>query len=323
MIVTIAICTLNRAESLRLTLASLAAMRMPPGIEWEIVVVDNGSTDHTSRMLREHGGVIHVYEPQRGISNARNRAVEVARGDYIIWTDDDVIVDPNWLTAYLEAFRRWPDAAVFGGKIVPKYEGTPPKWIAEAEGMLSGTYAERDFGNIPLPLPVAQTDGLPFSANLAVRTKEQRSVRFNPELGASPSHRRTAEETDVIEAIFAAGATGYWIPDAMVYHRIGRDRQTTHYIANWFARLGETAAFRSGVSPDPARVFGAPRWLWRRLAAEWCRYRLCRWVSPAQTWMIHLRNYAIARGEIRHWRHFTAAPAQTASRPPETAKVAV
>jgi GT2 family glycosyltransferase len=75
------------------------------------------------------------------------RAMDVAKGDYIVWADDDVVVDAGWLTAYVEAFRRWLDAAVFGGRITPRYEAPVEKWVIEGEAVLVGSCAIRDFGD--------------------------------------------------------------------------------------------------------------------------------------------------------------------------------
>ena len=125
MLVTVAICTLNRAESLRRTLDTLAAMQVPSDLGWEVVVVNNDCTDHTDEIIASFVGRLPIrreLEPQRGLSRARNRAIDAANGQYIVWTDDDVIVDPGWLNAYVEAFRRWPEAVVFGGAIIPRYD---------------------------------------------------------------------------------------------------------------------------------------------------------------------------------------------------------
>src|SRR5690348_7802361 len=105
--VTIAICTRNRAASLRRMLTSLANMDVPGGTEWETVVVDNGSNDDTPNIIRSFVGSLpirHDLEPSPGVSYARNRAAALARGTYIVWTDDDVIVDRHWLSAYVAAF---------------------------------------------------------------------------------------------------------------------------------------------------------------------------------------------------------------------------
>src|SRR5882762_10192174 len=146
MFITIAICTFNRAESLRRSLDSLVAMRMPHDLAWELIIVNNNSTDHTDYVINEyldHLPLRPESEPQPGQSNARNRAIDAAKGDYIVWTDDDVVVDAGWLTAYVEAFRRWPEVAVFGGRITPRYEAPVEKWVMESEAVLGGPYAIR------------------------------------------------------------------------------------------------------------------------------------------------------------------------------------
>ena len=115
MFVTVGICTFNRAESLRRALDSLVAIRVPNDLAWEIVIVNNNSTDCTDEIIGEYIGRLPVrreFEPRPGKSNALHRAIDVAKGDYIIWIDDDVVVDAGWLTAYADAFWRWPEAAV-------------------------------------------------------------------------------------------------------------------------------------------------------------------------------------------------------------------
>ena len=101
------------------------------------------------------------FEPERGLSHARNRAVDAAKGDYIVWTDDDVVVAPGWLAAYIEAFRRWPEAAVFGGPIIPRYAPPVPKWLIGGEVLLHEVLSFRDFGDADLPLSIPDKR-LPF-----------------------------------------------------------------------------------------------------------------------------------------------------------------
>ena len=168
MLITVAICTFNRAESLRLTLDSLTGIQVPGDLSWEIVIINNNSTDHTDDVIGEYVGRLPVrreFEPRPGKSNAQNRAMDVAKGDYIVWIDDDVLVDAGWLTAYMEAFRRWPEAAVFGGRITPRYEAPVEKWVIESEAVLHGPYAIRDFGDNVYPLSAEDEDHYPFGAN--------------------------------------------------------------------------------------------------------------------------------------------------------------
>ena len=304
MFVTVAICTRNRAESLRRTLDSLAALQIPNHLTWEIVIVHN-STDHTDAVIGEYLHRLPVrkkLETKVGLSNARNQAIDTAKGEYIVWTDDDVVVDPGWLSAYVDAFRRWPEAAVFGGPIKPRYEPPVTRWVAEAETLLEGPFAIRDFGDRVQPLLIAGYR-IPFGANFAIRAKEQRAFRYDPNLGAAPNRPRSGDETDVIARLLESGATGYWIPKAMVDHCIGPNRQTVRYIAAFFEADGETLAFRSATAIITTPFwFGIPRRIWPRLFVWWLLYRFCRFVSPAPVWVKYLKHYYYNKGIFRFWR---------------------
>jgi glycosyltransferase involved in cell wall biosynthesis len=284
MLVTVAICAFNRAVSLGRTLDSLTAIQVPSDITWELVIVNNNSTDHTDDAIREYSDRLPIrreFEPRPGKSNALNRAIDVAKGDYILWTDDDVVVDAGWLRAYVDAFRRWPEAAVFGGRIVPKYEPPVARWVLESEDSTFCVYAIRNFGDNVQPLSIAE-DRLPFGANYAIRAAEQRAFRYDPNLGPVPHRHRRNEETDVITRLLKSGATGYWIPNAVVEHCIGRERQTVRYIADFFVGDGETYAFQNAdTTAATPFLFGIPRRVWPRLIVWGSLYHLHRLVSPA------------------------------------------
>ena len=305
MFISVVICTFNRAESLRRTLDSLVAMRVPSDLVWEIVVVNNNSTDHTDDIIGEYIDRLPVrreFELRPGKSNALNRAIDVAKGDYLVWVDDDVLVDAGLLTAYVEAFRRWPEAAVFGGRIRPRYEAPVEKWVMQSEAVLEGPYAIRDFGDYVQPLSVADEDHFPYGANFAIRAIEQRAFRYDPDLGPVPNKIRNQDETDVIHRLLGSGATGYWLPDAMVEHCIGRDRQTLRYIADYYKGYGETLAFRNAAATAAGPFwFGIPRRIWPRLLVWWVLYRFCRFVSPAPVWVKYLEAYSWNKGMFRYW----------------------
>src|SRR5438067_12204351 len=136
MLVTVAICTYNRAESLRRALQSLTRMKLEPNLAWELVVVNNNCTDNTEQVIAAFADKLplrRVFQPVQGLSHARNCAVDAARGRYIVWTDDDVVVEESWLTAYRQAFAHWPDGAVFGGAIIPTFESPAVPWVVECE----------------------------------------------------------------------------------------------------------------------------------------------------------------------------------------------
>jgi glycosyltransferase involved in cell wall biosynthesis len=305
MFITVGICTFNRAESLRRTLDSLVAMELPSNSAWEIVIVNNNSSDHTDDVISVYVGRLPVrreFEPRPGKSNALNRAIDVAKGDYILWTDDDVVVDTGWLVAYVDAFRRWPDAAVFGGRITPRYEHPAEKWVVESEAVLEGPYGIRNFGDRVHPLSAEDKDHYPFGANWAIRAREQRAFRYDPELGPVANRYRTHEEEDLIHRVLKSGATGYWLPNAMVEHCVSRKMQTVRHIAAYYESWGETLAFRNAaVTATKSFLFGIPCRIWPRLLVWGVLYRICRFVSPAPVWVRYLEAYSWNKGMRRYW----------------------
>lgn len=260
--VTVAICTRNRAPQLAEMLTSMVGLETPDGLEWELLVVDNGSTDGTRQVVEGFADRLPtrwVLEPEAGLSNARNRAATEARGRYICWTDDDVVVDRRWLAAYVEAFRAHPDADVFGGKVLPQLQGPTPAWFGELADRwpLTVLLAKRDFGDQPQPLDL-KAGRTPWGANYALRTAAQRQHRYDPQLGVSPNHKRLGEEAEVIFQIMSAGGTGWWTPGSKVTHIIPTRRQTVDYVHEYFFSSGETLAYLEATYSGPHHMAAHP-----------------------------------------------------------------
>lgn len=293
--VSVAICTRNRALSLRETLESLCDLDIPEGVRWELLVIDNGSTDATGDVVLSFRGALPirlVSEPRAGLAHARNRAVDAAGGALLLWTDDDIVVDSGWLAAYVRAAAERPGAAVFGGPIAVMFEGRPPPWLLRVRPRVGGAYAARDLGPEPVPLD-ARANRLPFGANYAIRTDVQRKWRYDPALGRQPGRSvRSGEETALLRSVLASGEQGWWVPDARVTHRIGPERQTERWLRAFYTGYGEAAFEPTGETPAPTQLLA------RALAAE-ARYRLDRWTRPPERWIESLIGAAVAWGEVR------------------------
>lgn len=299
--VTVAVCTWNRSASLARTLEGMTRLSRPEGVEWELLVVDNNSTDDTRAVVSSFETRLPLrsaFEPEPGLSNARNRAVREARGEYIVWTDDDVTVSEGWLAAYLGAFGRWPDAAVFGGPIVPRFEGGgPPQWLRRGLPWIGSAYGVRDLGDLPVRLS-RNDDRLPYGANYAVRTREQRRHPYDPDLGRAPGSTWTGgEEIQVVAAILAEGAEGWWVPEAAVRHRVPRSDQTVGHLRRYYVAQGR-AAVRLDPPPAGKRLLGRPRWLWRQALTAELIYRWRRVVSPPDRWVRDLKRAGLAWGRL-------------------------
>src|SRR5262245_59034882 len=123
--ISVVICTWNRAALLDQPLAHFANLRIPAGTDWELILVNNRCTDATDEVLARHDDrlpLVRLYEDRPGKSFAANRAVDHGSGELLLWTDDDVLVDPGWLEAYVRAAEQYPHATFFGGTVEPLFE---------------------------------------------------------------------------------------------------------------------------------------------------------------------------------------------------------
>lgn len=285
---TVIICTWNRAALLEQTLAAIAAAQ-PPETPWEVLVVNNRCTDRTDEIVDNFRGRLPLrpcHEEKAGLSNARNAGMREARGEYILWTDDDVLVDPDWLRAYERAFATFPDATLFGGPVRAWFDGDPPKWLAQNIDRLWMAYALRDLG--PARVPLAFPGALPFGANFAVRAEVQRRFPFDPELGRKGSGGALGEETAVMAGILAEGAPAWWLPEARVRHFIPRERQTLAYLKHYFLLSGKTEAMTTTLTGP--RLFGSPRWVWKTAALSSIAYIWARFTRRPPEWIPPLRQ---------------------------------
>src|SRR6266496_2856006 len=119
--VSVVIPTYNRAHSLRHTLEALREQRVPPEITWEVIVVDNNSSDDTRAVVESlrptfPAPLLYVFEPHQGTSRARNAGIDQAKGTAISFTDDDTLPASDWVTRADRALDR-QGADVIGGRI--------------------------------------------------------------------------------------------------------------------------------------------------------------------------------------------------------------
>ncbi len=299
--ISIAICTWNRADMLRDTLQSLKLALCNAQSEVEIIVVNNNSTDDTDRIIKDamKSMPIHrVYEPKPGVSNARNTAMMVASGEFLIWTDDDVIVHPNWLHAYECAFNSYPDVAFFGGPIKPMVESIPPEWLSAALNKIPYVYSILDLGK--QPLQIKNETQLPYGANFAVRTIIQQLYHYNPELGRQPSCLWLAgEEAEVQLSMLDEGYTGWWIPNACVEHRLPNKRLTIRYLVKHGIGLGRTIVKTNLEVNRPNKLFlGSPILEWKKFFHSLKKTIVNRMRKNPDIWVPAIHNLSVNVGKL-------------------------
>jgi glycosyltransferase involved in cell wall biosynthesis len=145
----VAICTYNRADILAKAIDSLVNQTADKQT-YEVVIVDNASQDNTEAVARSYSSRLnlhYVYEARQGLSHARNRAIESARGKYLGYIDDDIRLCPDWVERTLFIISSSaPD--VFGGPIFPIYENKKPAWFMDKYATVSwgdkGHYLKRN-----------------------------------------------------------------------------------------------------------------------------------------------------------------------------------
>ncbi len=240
--ITVAIQTHNRSATLAETLGSLRDLRCPETAEYEILVVDNNSNDNTPQVIQEYRRVLaprlrSVFEPRQGLSHARNRALQEARGHIVSFLDDDVIVDPDWLSAVAAAFEEH-SAAVVGGRSYLIFRSERPAWLPEHYEF----YLSRlDYGN----QVIVGTDRDLYGLNFSVRKDLAVQVGgFDPSLGRCGSTSfRSGEESDLLQKIHACGGVVVYEPRAVVGHLVLRERLTR----KWFLRRAFAAGFDTQI----------------------------------------------------------------------------
>ncbi len=268
--ISVIICTRNRCESLKETLESLLRQEYVGQCAYEIIVVDNKSTDRTKEavdkfMSRFNGRLRYAFEPSPGLSFARNNGIREAKGTIIAFTDDDCVVDPQWIHA-IHICARETGFDALGGKILPVYPSGTPGWIRANEDLLCGPIVFHDHGEgtKPYQKPMIEMVG----ANMAFRrTIFADCGLFRTDLGAGRG--TMGEDTEIFKRIAQKTNKIYYRGDVVVRHPVDLRRLKLRSIAQWNIALGKYRFIvdeNGKVNEDLASCFGVPCYLIRQVA---------------------------------------------------------
>jgi len=268
--ISIIIATRDRAALLADTLRALSRLE-DPGQPYELIVVDNASVDDTAAVAeaaaRRGAPIRYMYEPTPGKSHALNAAIAVARGDLLVFTDDDVLPCGAWLNEYVRAFAE-TGADYATGRILPLWEAPPPRWLSAP---LYGVLAVPDGGERRLIISKGANEHImPLGANMAVRRHVlDRVGGWNPALGKLQGTLRTGEDHELSLKMIEAGFIGVYEPGACVQHRVPSDRLRFSYFQRWYYENGAIEAGLEQDYPSTTRyLLSIPRYLWRQLIAD-------------------------------------------------------
>ena len=235
--ISVIIPTRNHSNSLKKTVASVISRTISPE-EFEVLIIDNGSTDDTKevveKLIKENSKytIRYIYEPIPGLLSGRHRGALEAKGNILVYIDDDVEADKNWLQAIKDTFEKYPNAQLVGGKNLPKFEVDPPEWILRMWNKNKTYKILSDLSILDLGDEEKEVSPLyVWGLNFSIRKSTLFELGgFHPD--GYPKHLlyfRGDGETGLALKAMEKGLKAIYQPKALVYHIIPSDRLTIEY----------------------------------------------------------------------------------------------
>ena len=275
-LVTVVVCTRDRPADLRICLDALSQLDYP---NLEILVIDNAPTNDSAESLvrEQYPNIRYICEKRPGLSWARNRSIVEAKGEIIAWTDDDVIVDPGWVTALVKVYNEEPEVMAVNGLVVPYELETEPQILFERHGGFGRGFKRKSWqvqdNKVSWHLLGAGQYGT--GANMSLRRSVFSHIgNFNVALGAG-TVTNGCEDLEMFFRVVKEGFGLVYEPSALVRHRHRREyAQLRSQLAN--DGIGLYSYFTWGVTNNPQQRFS-----FLRLALWWFIYGnlIPLWVS--------------------------------------------
>jgi glycosyltransferase involved in cell wall biosynthesis len=293
---TVLVATHNGAPTLPRMLAAMDHLKHPAG-GWKLVIVDNASTDDTAAIIGRFADrlpILALKEAERGKNRALNSGLAACEGDLIVFADDDILPEPEWLTQYRAAADAHEEATVFGGPVLLKWDETPPDWLLKTIPLAPAFAC-----NLPREAsgPMAPTEA--WGNNLAIRAGVfEQGLRFCEQVGPGPGNYVMGGETELLGRLAAEGRTGWFVNEARVHHIVRAYQISLSWLRRRAYRFGRhlyDREHRTGETPDQARhLLGIPRWLLRAQVADslrllWAHMQRDRHAIGRLTWTVYER----------------------------------
>ena len=248
----IVVATHNRADQITVTLDSL--LRQNTRCDFEVVVVDNNSSDSTSATVRALDRVRYVFEGRQGLTYARNTGIEHSSGEIIAFVDDDATAAPDWLEELRRVYERFPDAWCVGGKIVLDLPEKLPSWFDPSIKYLTGYLSGLDLGEeiVRLHYP-----GELYGTNFSIaRSAIARVGAFSRALAVGVPSSSQVKTRSMCWRIQRAGGGVFYNGRAVVTHRVPPSRLERRFFRRRAYWEGRTQ-FLLGVRRRPAVISSA------------------------------------------------------------------
>jgi glycosyltransferase involved in cell wall biosynthesis len=272
--VSVVVSTFNRAASLGTAIDALVRQQVPPDLDFEIIIVDNNSSDETRAVVDTFAAtdsrVRYVLEMQQGVSHGRNAGIRAARAPIVAFTDDDNTVAADWVAQITSTLDNHPDAAGVGGRVLPQWSGRVPRWLDRRHW---SPLAILDYGDRSFYTSATNPKCL-LTANLAVR---RNSFSTTGEFSAT---FRRCQDHELLIRMWRSGAHVLYAPELVAYAPVARERMTRRYHRKWYKahgaftammRLQEIIDAQGHLADSPAdvpRLFGTPGFVYRAAAHQ-------------------------------------------------------
>ncbi len=283
----IVICSYNRASYISDALDSLYTQTA--GLNaFEAIIVDNNSTDNTAEVFSKwsaahtNGSFTYITETNQGASFARNTGAAVAKGQWLCFMDDDAVATPDYVENILKHIETKPDAVGFGGRIIPKYIPSEPKWMSYYVSSLVGNF---DYA----PTACAFENGkYPLESNMIVKKDVYDAIGgFNTALpGVVGTLRIGGEGKELFYKILALGYTIYYDPAICVHHVVEVKKLTSEYMYRVASGIGRGEKTRTLNISTWAYVKKILEYLFKLGASIILAIKYTLQLTPAKSWPV-------------------------------------
>lgn len=264
--ISVVIACFNGHEVLPKTLAALCLLDTPSQ-EVEFIIVDNASTDDTRKILDEYVDKLPLkilLETQKGKVYAINKGLQHAKGDLIIFSDDDVIPGKGWLVEYEKVAQKQGKHSVFLGQIRPAWPGRAPKWLERLSdnGLACGCTSK---SLVEGPASINWAKG----ANFCIRRQVLNDVAFRADLWIAGDNLVGGEDTDFVIKAKENGYEPWFVPRASLQHIIRPHEMSLKGICTRCFRIGRSIeALDNNSIAINKTLFGYPRWVFAKILKQ-------------------------------------------------------
>lgn len=257
--ISVILATFGREDFFKNTLESFTNLDTNQ-LSWELIIIDNADREQTRNLVNQYSDILPIKfqtELNPGKNNAINTGISLASGKILLFTDNDVIAEKNWLKSTISGTEKNKIFDIFGGRILPKFS-VEPKNINLNNIRIKGSLGIADWGEKPEKIPSWKAWG----ANLAIRSCIffEQGYQYNPNVGPNGKNYAMGSEAELLDRLEADGHKTYYLPDSLVYHQIEPSQTTLKWLRGRMMKAGRGKVRRSKIQ-SVKKIYGIPRYI--------------------------------------------------------------